>query len=47
MRRAVLTEVSWEDEMWLVHFGDVYYRVHDKEKMAELEELLELTRPKA
>lgn len=35
-----LTEVSWEDKMWLVHFGDIYYRVHDKAKMKALEEAL-------
>ncbi len=36
----MLTEVSWEDDMWLLHFGATYYRVHDKEKMKALEEAL-------
>lgn len=40
-----LTEVSWEDGMWLVYFGETYYRVHDEEVMARLETALSLTRP--
>lgn len=40
-----LTEVLWEDGMWLIYFGDIYYRVHDEEKMAKLETALSLTRP--
>ena len=35
-----LTAVVWEDGMWLIYFGDTYYRVHDKEKMKALEEAL-------
>ncbi|MCH8315290.1 MAG: hypothetical protein IIA64_04890 [Planctomycetes bacterium] len=40
-----LTELAWEDGMWLVYFGDIYYRVHDKEKMAALEKALDPTEP--
>ena len=42
-----LTEVSWEDGMWIVHFGEIYYRVHDDENMDRLEAALSLTRPDA
>ena len=41
-----LTDVTWEDGMWIVYFGDVYYRIHDKDKMALLEAELEMERPK-
>ncbi len=42
---ALVTEVEWEEGLWVVRIGPDHYRVHGEEKMKALEKALTITRP--